>query len=100
MPNASILTGVGCTGLSLYNFGQTVSMVFFTDSWKPSSYYDRVRENAHLGLHALVLLDINVKEPDLVDMARGRIEYEPPRFMTVAQCAQQMIETYQGLRCR
>lgn len=77
MPNASILTGVGCTGLSLYNFGQTVSMVFFTDSWKTSSYYDRVRENAHLGLHALVLLDIKVKEPDLVDMARSRIGLHP-----------------------
>jgi len=93
VPNASILTGVGCTGLSLYNFGQTVSMVFFTDNWKPSSYYDRVKENAQLGLHTLVLLDIKVKEPDLVAMARGRIVYEPPRFMTVAQCAGQMIET-------
>ena len=93
LPNASILTGVGCTGLSLYNFGQTVSMVFFTDNWRPSSYYDRVAENARLGLHTLVLLDIKVKEPDLVAMARGRVEYEPPRFMTVAQCAAQMVET-------
>lgn len=25
-------------------------------------------------------------------MARGRIVYEPPRYMTVGQCAQQMIE--------
>ena len=68
-------------------------MVFFTDSWKPASYYDRVKENVALGLHTLVLLDIKVKEPDLVAMARGRIQYEPPRFMTVAQCAAQMIET-------
>ncbi|THZ20267.1 diphthine synthase [Aureobasidium pullulans] len=93
LPNASILTGVGCTGLSLYNFGQTVSMVFFTDNWKPASYYDRVKENVALGLHTLVLLDIKVKEPNLESLARGRIVYEPPRFMTVAQCAQQMIET-------
>lgn len=68
-------------------------MVFFTDNWKPASYYDRVKENANLGLHTLVLLDIKVKEPDLVAMAKGRIRYDPPRFMTVAQCAQQMIET-------
>lgn len=93
LPNASILTGIGCTGLSLYNFGQTVSMVFFTENWKPASYYDRVAENAQLGLHTLVLLDIKVKEPNLQAMARGRIEYEPPRFMTVAQCAAQLIET-------
>lgn len=92
LPNASILTAVGATGLSLYNFGQTVSMVFFTESWKPSSFYDRVAENASLGLHTLVLLDIKVKEPDLKAMARGKIVYEPPRFMTAAQCASQMLE--------
>jgi diphthine methyl ester synthase len=92
LPNASILTAVGATGLSLYNFGQTVSMVFFTDSWRPSSFYDRIAENASLGLHTLVLLDIKVKEPDLQALARGKIVYEQPRFMSVAQCASQMIE--------
>ncbi|KAK4613398.1 Diphthine methyl ester synthase [Fulvia fulva] len=92
LPNASILTAVGATGLSLYNYGQTVSMVFFTETWKPDSFYDRVAENASLGLHTLVLLDIKVKEPNLQALARGKIVYEPPRFMTVAQCASQMIE--------
>ncbi|EMC96031.1 hypothetical protein BAUCODRAFT_109835 [Baudoinia panamericana UAMH 10762] len=92
LPNASILTAVGATGLSLYSFGQTVSMVFFTDTWKPSSFYDRIAENASLGFHTLVLLDIKVKEPDLKALARGKIVYEPPRFMTVDQCASQMIE--------
>ncbi|RAK97487.1 diphthine synthase [Aspergillus ibericus CBS 121593] len=93
IPNASIMSGIGCTGLQLYNFGQTVSMVFFTENWKPSSYYDRVKENVQLGLHTLVLLDIKVKEPSYENMARGRLVYEPPRFMTVAQCASQMLET-------
>lgn len=67
-------------------------MVFFTDTWKPDSFYDRVAENATLGLHTLVLLDIKVKEPNLEALARGKIVYEPPRFMTVAQCASQMLE--------
>lgn len=93
LPNASILTAVGATGLSLYNFGQTVSMVFFTEEWKPSSFYDRIAENFSLGLHTLVLLDIKVKEPDLKALARGKIVYEQPRFMTAAQCAKQMVET-------
>ena len=92
LPNASILTAVGATGLSLYTFGQTVSMVFFTDNWKPSSFYDLIAENASLGLHTLVLLDIKVKEPNLEQLARGKIVYEEPRFMTVAQCASQMLE--------
>jgi diphthine synthase len=92
IPNASIMSAIGCTGLQLYNFGQTVSMVFFTETWKPSSFYDRIKENASIGLHTLVLLDIKVKEQSYENMARGRKIYEPPRFMTVAQCAAQMLE--------
>lgn len=95
IPNASILNAIGATGLQLYNFGQTVSIVFFTDTWKPASFYDRIRENASIGLHTLLLLDIKVKEQSLENMARGRKIYEPPRYMTVAQCAQQMLEIEQ-----
>lgn len=86
------MSGIGCTGLQLYNFGQTVSMVFFTETWKPSSFYDRIKENAQIGLHTLVLLDIKVKEQSLEDMARGRKIFQPPRYMTVSQCAAQMLE--------
>lgn len=67
-------------------------MVFFTETWKPASYYDRVAENARLGLHTLVLLDIKVKEPDWTKFT-GKMVYEPPRFMTVAQCAAQLLVT-------
>ncbi|CAK7206901.1 diphthine synthase [Sporothrix eucalyptigena] len=92
VPNASIMNGIGACGLQLYNFGQTVSMVFFTDNWRPASFYDRIKENRDIGLHTLVLLDIKVKEPNLESLARGRIVYEPPRYMTVGTCAQQMLE--------
>lgn len=92
VPNASIMSGIGACGLQLYNFGQTVSMVFFTDNWRPDSFYDRVKENRDIGLHTLVLLDIKVKEPNLESLARGRIVYEPPRYMTVGTCASQMLE--------
>ena len=73
-------------------------MVFFTETWKPSSFYDRVKENVSIGLHTLVLLDIKVKEQSLENMARGRKIYEPPRYMTVSQCAQQMLETEEERR--
>ena len=86
------MSAIGATGLQLYNFGQTVSMVFFTETWKPASFYDRLKENHQIGLHTLVLLDIKVKEQSLENMARGRKIYEPPRFMTAAQCAEQMLE--------
>ena len=92
------MSAIGTTGLQLYNFGQTISMVFFTDTWKPSSFYDRLKENQQIGLHSLLLLDIKIKEQSLANLARGRKVYEPPRFMTVAQCASQMLETEEERR--
>lgn len=68
--NASIMNAVGACGLQLYNFGQTVSLVFFTETWKPDSFYDRIKENADLGMHTLILLDIKVKEQSEENLAR------------------------------
>ncbi|KAJ1952594.1 diphthine synthase [Linderina pennispora] len=90
--NASIMNAIGATGLQLYSFGQTISMVFFTDTWRPDSWYDRVKENSDIGLHTLCLLDIKVKEQSIENMARGRLIYEPPRYMTVNQAVEQMLE--------
>ncbi|XP_072145696.1 diphthine methyl ester synthase-like isoform X2 [Dermacentor andersoni] len=54
--NASILTAVGCCGLQLYNFGETVSIVMWTDTCRPHSYYDKIAANRKRGLHTLCLL--------------------------------------------
>ena len=40
------------------------------ETWKPDSFYDRVKENADLGMHTLVLLDIKVKEQSIENLAR------------------------------
>lgn len=77
--NASVMNAVGACGLQLYRFGEAVSIVFFTDSWRPDSFYDRIASNRRLGLHTLCLLDIKVKEPNLDALARGKTVYEPPR---------------------
>lgn len=90
--NASVMNAVGACGLQLYQFGQTVSLVFFTDTWKPDSFYNKVLENRKIGLHTLLLLDIKVKEQSIENMARGRLIYEPPRYMDIATAAQQLLE--------
>lgn len=90
--NASVMNAVGACGLQLYQFGQTVSLVFFTETWKPASFYDKVLENRRIGLHTLLLLDIKVKEQSIENMARGRLIYEPPRYMDIATAAKQMLE--------
>ena len=33
-----------------------VSIVFFTDDWKPDSFYDKIKANKDLGMHTLCLV--------------------------------------------
>jgi len=49
-----------------------VSIVFFTDTWRPRSFYARIAANRRAGLHTLCLLHIKVREPSLESLARGR----------------------------
>lgn len=93
--NASVMNAVGACGLQLYKFGEAISIVFFTDTWRPDSFYDKIAANRKLGLHTLCLLDIKVKEPNLDALARGKIIYEPPRYMTINTALQQLLEIEQ-----
>merc|ERR1711915_757689 len=90
--NASIMNAVGCCGLQLYNFGETVSIPFWTDTWRPDSFYLKIAQNLKRGQHTLCLLDIKVKEQSEENMARGRKIYEPPRFMSTQVACQQLLE--------
>jgi len=96
--NASIMNAIGACGLQLYNFGQAVSLVFFTDTWKPDSFYDRIAENSRLGMHTLVLLDIKVKEQTEENLIKGRKIYEPPRYMSIPVAVSQLLEVESSRR--
>jgi diphthine synthase len=54
--NASIMNAVAQTGLQLYMFGQTVSICFFREEWRPDSFYDKIRVNMQNQFHTLCLL--------------------------------------------
>ena len=58
--SSSIFTAVAETGLSLYNFGKTVSIPAPQPNYKPSSFVDSILQNHKLGLHTLLLLDISM----------------------------------------
>jgi diphthine synthase len=58
--SSSIYTGIAATGLSLYSFGKTVSVVNPSENYNPTSYYERIMENKQSGLHTLLLLDIGM----------------------------------------
>ncbi|EYU36780.1 hypothetical protein MIMGU_mgv1a011606mg [Erythranthe guttata] len=94
--NASVMNAIGVCGLQLYRYGETVSIPFFTDTWRPDSFYEKIRRNRALGLHTLCLLDIRVKEPTLESLCRGKKVYEPPRFMTVNTAIEQLLEVAQN----
>jgi len=90
--NASIMNAVGCCGLQLYNFGETVSIVMWSDDWQPDSFYDKILANKKNGLHSLCLLDIKVKEQTIENMMRGRQVYEPPRYLTANDAIRQILD--------
>eukprot|EP00948_MAST-09A_sp_MAST-9A-sp1_P004195 g4195.t1 len=89
--NASILNAIGACGLQLYQFGRVVSFCFWTDTWNPESYFDKIVTNMRNNFHTLCLLDIKTKEPDWEARARGRRNVMlPPRYMTVRQALRQI----------
>ncbi|KAL9395546.1 hypothetical protein Peur_009799 [Populus x canadensis] len=94
--NASVMNAVGICGLQLYRYGETISIPFFTYTWKPDSFYEKIQRNRELGLHTLCLLDIKVKEPTWESLCRGKKLYEPPRFMTINTAIEQLLEIEQN----
>lgn len=90
--NASIMNACGAAGLQLYHFGQTISVPWWTETWRPASFYDKLAVNKIAGMHTLCLLDIKVKEVSEANMMKGKMIYDPPRFMSVQEALQQLVE--------
>jgi len=56
---SSIVTAVpGLLGLQNYKFGRTTTLAFPEKNYFPTSPYEVIRDNRKMGLHTLVLLDI------------------------------------------
>ncbi|ERN08094.1 hypothetical protein AMTR_s00284p00011000, partial [Amborella trichopoda] len=54
--NASVVNAIGVCGLQLYRYGEIVSVPFFTETWRPDSFYEKICSNRLHGLHTLCLL--------------------------------------------
>lgn len=90
--NASIMNAVSCCGLQLYNFGETVSIPYWTEKWKPDSFFDKIVGNFSRNLHTLCLLDIKVKEPTEDSLTKKVRQYMDPKFMSVKEAANQLVQ--------
>ena len=67
--NASILTAVAETGLSLYKFGKIASIPFGVPGWKVESPYNLLKENKNA--HTLFLLDLHPKEKKFMSFSQA-----------------------------
>lgn len=92
------MTAVGCCGLQLYSYGEIVSIPYWTETWEPDSFYEKIASNRQRGLHTLCLLDIKVKEPTLESILKKKKEYMPPKYMSVKEAARQLIAILDKLR--
>lgn len=60
---ASVFTSIpGLLGLQTYRFGRATTLARPQGKYFPTSPYQAIRDNLTLGLHSLVLLDIDVSE--------------------------------------
>ena len=101
--NASIMNAVGSTGISMYAFGPSISIPFFTANWHPYSFYEKLERNLiEREQHTLLLLDIKVKEPTEEELVSGRAEnaksWIPPSFMTIPVAIKQLLEAESVLK--
>jgi len=98
--NTSILNAVGITGLELYKFGKTTSIVFEDDNWLPETPYKAIQENLERGLHTLCLLDIKVAEPSKENLKKGINKPEKPRFMTINEAIKILRKLEQKIKSK
>ena len=69
--NSSIISSAaGKSGLQPYSFGKTVTLAYWRENYEPTSPLGLVLGNLSLGLHTLVLLDLD-KELGPMDAKKG-----------------------------
>ncbi len=90
--NTSVMTAVGITGLELYKFGKTTSITFPESGFNPTTPYEVISKNKLHGLHTLCLLDIKMAESSKEDLMKGVKNPLPPKFMTVSEGINYLLE--------
>ncbi|HOP09319.1 MAG TPA: diphthine synthase [Candidatus Methanofastidiosa archaeon] len=68
---ASIFSAIGSTGLMLYKFGKSASIVYPEENFFPKSFYETVKENKKRGLHTLLFLDLKADKEVYMDPIDG-----------------------------
>ncbi|MFH1237641.1 MAG: diphthine synthase [Candidatus Aenigmatarchaeota archaeon] len=65
---SSIYTAIAKSGLQLYKFGRTATVITPAKGYESESFYDALAENHKHGLHTLLLLDVNMGTKQAFDI--------------------------------
>ena len=68
--SSSILTVIGRTGLQLYKFGRVVTIPSPKENYNPDSFYGVIEKNMKMGLHSLLLLDIELGTREALEILK------------------------------
>ena len=79
------------SGLQIYRFGKTASLVNPKENYKPTSSLEIVRENLSRNLHTLVLLDTEPKPMEAKDALEMLKEFKFAVVISRAACADEKI---------
>lgn len=89
---SSIFSAIAETGLQLYKFGATTSLVKPAGKYFPNSFYDVIIKNKKIGLHTLVLLDIGMSARDGLEVLleiekkrKGKIAAPPTKLVAASK---------------
>jgi diphthine methyl ester synthase len=85
--NASIMNSIAETGLSLYKFGKTVSMPTWTESYRPKSFVDYIKENQSVKAHSLLLIDIGLEFQDALSQLEETLDKECVKTKKILVCS-------------
>jgi diphthine synthase len=67
---SSILTAVGESGLSLYKFGEVVTVPRWKEKYRPRGFYETILNNRKMGLHSLILLETDMPAEEGLEILR------------------------------
>ncbi|MEW5936292.1 MAG: diphthine synthase [Candidatus Thermoplasmatota archaeon] len=72
VPGVSALTAVpSLLGLQHYKFGRVATVPFWAEHYRPTSFYDVVRSNLEMGMHSLLLLDVQAEQGRWMSAGEG-----------------------------
>jgi diphthine methyl ester synthase len=85
--NASVINSIAEGGLSLYKFGKISSMPTWTNTYKPTSFLDYIKENLSIKAHSLLLVDIGLKFEEALNQLEISLKEKEIKLDRIIVCS-------------